>query len=155
EKDPLLTVQQYVRSFMKEAEPEDVFPSVTEAHLDERLGGGEPSGGAVRARALESFEYDDCDSCCCADSYKFRLPHVRLEPCQSSHFPECPVETIAVIGLDVDRRRLDLAGAEPGSKRLRVALDSVGLAERSDWVGPQLRSRDTEEPQDVTNEIGA
>ena len=43
---------------MKEGEPEDVVPAVSEAELHEGFVGCQPSGGAVDPRALD-FGFDD------------------------------------------------------------------------------------------------
>src|SRR5262249_15304964 len=119
EEDSLLAMQQDVRGFMKEAEPKYVFPSVAKAYLDERLRWGEPPGRTVCPCALKGFEYDDGDPGRCACSYQLRLPIARIKPGELPNVAECFLKTVAVIGRGVDPRRLNLARAEPGGKRLR------------------------------------
>ena len=107
--DAPLAMEEYMRGFMEEAEPEDVLPAVTKAHLDQRLRWGEPPGCAVRPSAAERIDNHHGDACAGADANERRFPFGGIQSCQPPDLADCFVKALAVKRRAFDRRRLDLA----------------------------------------------
>ena len=63
--DVALTVQQHVRKLVKQAEPEDVGPAPSDAHLNDRFTRCEPVGRAVGVRLGEVGEQDEGHTTVC------------------------------------------------------------------------------------------